>query len=994
MPAPDQILKLVDRFTANIADLKSANQNESSTRQDYIDPFFRALGWDVGNQQGRSEAEKEVKVEVSIRVDDARKAPDYGFYHNGELQFFVEAKKPIVNLKYGTNAAFQIRRYAWSTKKIALSILTDFEELAIYDCRTEPLDKDSADTARLKYFDYKEYPDKWDEIANLFSREAVAANSLDSYTASLKNQKGIVTVDAAFLKLIEYWRELLAKNLARRNPNLSQRELNSAVQTTIDRIIFLRFCEERDIQPYEEMKQLLDYSGIYERLCEIFNRADVRYNSGLFHLKDKDSRDHWMLGLKIDDAPLKEILYKLYYPAPYAFKAIPVEILGQVYEQFLGKVITLSPSHEASIEEKPEVRKAGGVYYTPGYIVEYIVKNTVGKLLEGQNPDQAAKLKILDPACGSGSFLLGAYQFLLDWYLNYYVSHNPTDHYKKKRLRSISTDTGILWQLTTDEKKRILLNNLYGVDIDTQAVEVTKLSLLLKMVEDESAATQQLQLLQERLLPDLDNNIKCGNSLIGPEINEGKMVFPDFEEQLRVNAFDWQSGFPAVFKQGGFDAVIGNPPYVRQESLGEFKAYFQQTYKVYHGMADLYTYFFEKGVSLLRQDGIFSFIVANKWMRANYGEPLRHWLKQQHIDEILDFGDLPVFQSATTYPCIIKITKTAPVTTFEATQVETLNFGNLSDYVLENHYTINQTILEDGGWSMANAQQQAILKKLRETGLPFGKYVKGRLLRGILTGLNEAFVIDNKIRELMIGQDPKSAELIKPFVAGRDIKRYQQLEEGRYLIIIPNGWTRVKSGNAPDSWEWLKQNYPAIAGHLEKFSVAAQKRGDKGEYWWELRSCDYYEEFEKPKMLLPDISLRGNFTLDKDKNFYCVNTAYIIGDSSPYLLGILNSQLITFFYSNLSSSYRGGYLRFIYQYIEQLPIRVINFDDPADKARHDDMVRLVERMLDLYKRVAAANLSHEKTALQRQIEATDKQIDQLVYQLYQLTPEEITIVEG
>jgi len=219
-------------------------------------------------------------------------------------------------------------------------------------------------------------------------------------------------------------------------------------------------------------------------------------------------------------------------------------------------------------------------------------------------------------------------------------------------------------------------------------------------------------------------------------------------------------------------------------------------------------------------------------------------------------------------------------------------------------------------------------------------------------------------------------------------------EEGRYLIIIPNGWTRVKSGNAPDSWEWLKQNYPAIAGHLEKFSVAAQKRGDKGEYWWELRSCDYYEEFEKPKMLLPDISLRGNFTLDKDKNFYCVNTAYIIGDSSPYLLGILNSQLITFFYSNLSSSYRGGYLRFIYQYIEQLPIRVINFDDPADKARHDDMVRLVERMLDLYKRVAAANLSHEKTALQRQIEATDKQIDQLVYQLYQLTPEEITIVEG
>ena len=223
---------------------------------------------------------------------------------------------------------------------------------------------------------------------------------------------------------------------------------------------------------------------------------------------------------------LKDIFKDLYYPdSPYEFSVLPADILGHIYEQFLGKVIRLTPAHRAVVEEKPEVRKAGGVYYTPTYIVDYIVKHTVGKLIEGKTPNQVSKLRVLDPACGSGSFLLGAYQRLLDWHLAWYSENEPEKH-RKGRKTKIFQGPGGDWRLTTAEKKRILLNNIYGVDIDLQAVEVTKLSLLLKVLEGENEETlgKNLRLFHERALPDLGQNIKCGNSLIGPNFYENRQL--------------------------------------------------------------------------------------------------------------------------------------------------------------------------------------------------------------------------------------------------------------------------------------------------------------------------------------------------------------------------------------------------------------------------------------------------------------------------------------
>ena len=382
--------------------------------------------------------------------------------------------------------------------------------------------------------------------------------------------------------------------------------------------------------------------------------------------------------------------------------------------------------------------------------------------------------------------------------------------------------------------------------------------------------------------------------------------------------------------------------------MGEFKDYFKNHYEIYQGTADLYAYFIERAISLLKNGGLFSYIVANKWMRANYGEALRRWIKTQRIEEIIDFGDLPVFEGATAYPCIIRIKKEArtipPLAkggkggfSFPVTKVSTLHFENLINYVKENSFPVVRASLDDKGWSLVNEETQLLMNKIRALGIPLGDYVKGKIYRGVLTGLNEAFVIDEKTKDKLIAEDPKSAELIKPFLVGKDIKRYGSSPKGRYLILIPKCWTkdqnrhsrengnpgttgfRIKSGmTETGAWKWFSEAYPAIAVHLESYAERGKKRYDKGEYWWELRACDYYEEFKKPKIILPDISLRGNFTFDTE-GLYCANTAYIIVNADKYLLGILNSQLIHFIYKGMSASYRGGYLRFIQQYIATTP---------------------------------------------------------------------------
>ena len=670
------------------------------------------------------------------------------------------------------------------------------------------------------------------------------------------------------------------------------------------------------------------------------------------------------------------------------------------------------------------MKKAGGVFYTPQYIVEYIVKHTVGELVKDKTPRDVAKLRILDPACGSGSFLIGAYQFLLDWHRDWYIANlvpvfidkkSVTDPAVlallpeatprgKKNLAQVelpiykagtsgdATRTRSDWRLTTAEKKRILLNNIFGVDIDQQAVEVTKLSLLLKVLEEENEENidKQLKLFAERALPSLHQNIKCGNSLIGTDILTPEMPM---EEVKRINPFDWDREFADVMKAGGFDAVIGNPPYVRQEGLKEQKKYFETHYVVYQGTADLYAYFFEKGISLLRPKGLFSFIVANKWMRANYGKPLRKYLLTKQIEEIIDFGDLPVFKTAITYPCIIRVSQEKLAREFCNVKVEALDFPSLDEYVLANWHPIDPKTLSDDGWTLGDISTENLLKKLFNTGCSLKEYVNGNIFYGIKTGLNKAFVIDEQIKTKLIGEDPTISEIIKPFVIGRDIKRYKMPDnDGKFLIFTYHGINI--------------QKYPAIGNYLKQFKselmpkpsdwVGDEWNGRKpGSYqWYEIQdTIDYYAEFEKPKIIVPAIVKRGSYAFDRN-NVYSNDKTTIIPTNDLYLLGILNSKVSDFVIFSIASTKQGGYYEYKPMYISKIPIRTINFSDPVDKARHDRMVALVTQMLELNKKLQDATLDHEKTLLSRQVEATDAAIDKLVYELYGLTEEEIGIVEG
>ena len=668
MSAPKEVLRLVEQFERNLDSYKSGRYNEAQLRKEFLDPFFKALGWDMDNAAGLAEAYKDVVHEDAIRIGGAVKAPDYCFRIGGTRKFFLEAKKPSVAVGQETSAAYQLRRYAWSAK-LPLSILSDFEEFVVYDCRIKPNKPDSAATARVFICGFRDFPEKWDWIASIFSKDAVLKGSFDKYAETNKAKRGTAGVDDDFLATIEYWRSELARNLALRNSGLSQRELNFAVQRIIDRIIFLRICEDRGIELYGRLLALTNGPNIYGRLCEVFEDADAKYNSGLFHFKSEKERheapDGITLALRVDDKLLQGLIKGLYYPeSPYEFTVIPSDILGQVYEQFLGKVIRLTEGHHAVVEDKPEVKKAGGVYYTPTYIVDYIVKQTVGKLVEGKTPKQVAKLRILDPACGSGSFLINAYQFLLDWHRDWYIAHDPGKWAKSRDPVLVQTTTG--WKSTISERKRILLDNIYGVDIDPQAVEVTKLSLLMKVLEGENEQTIQpfLRLFHQRALPDLGDNIKCGNSLIGPEAyQEAQLSLLPESDQYRINVFDWTRGFPEVMKAGGFDAVIGNPPYIRIQMMKEWAPTEVELYKKLYrsaasGNYDIYVVFVEKALSLLNKSGKMGFILPHKFFNAQYGEGLRGIIsKGKHLSHVIHFGDQQVFKGATTYTCLLFLEK-------------------------------------------------------------------------------------------------------------------------------------------------------------------------------------------------------------------------------------------------------------------------------------------------------------------------------------------------
>lgn len=768
-----------------------------------------------------------------------------------------------------------------------------------------------------------------------------------------------------------------------------------------------------------------------------------------------------------------------------------------------------------------------GSFFTPGFITMYMCRETIRKAVvqkfnelkhwECETIDQLYEkiedrkeanqivnsIKICDPAVGSGHFLVSALNELIAVKSDLRILMDRDGRRLKEYQVEVVNDELIVTDEDDElfdykptnresqrvqealfhEKQTLIENCLFGVDINPNSVKICRLRLWIELLKNAYYKSPT----ELETLPNIDINIKCGNSLVSrfaldadlsqalkkskwtidsyraavityrnAESKEQKRemerliadIKTDFRSEISSsdpklrrlenleyeygllvaenlfsekggsgktfkqndkkakereqrklaeikklkeevaaikankiyeNAFEWRFEFPEVLNENGdfvgFDVVIGNPPYIRQEEFTQIKDYLKTNFSTYAGTADLYVYFVEQSFNILKSGGRFSFIIPNKWMRAGYGQSLRSYLKQQNIESVIDFGDLPVFEEATTYPSIVEVSKKPPRESFFAANVSTLEYSSsLAEYLGEIRMEIFIGSLSDNGWVLTEIRIQQLLDKLSHTGIPLSQYVEGRIYRGVLTGLNEAFVIDSRTKDQLIADDPKSIEIIKPFIVGRDIKRYQNPVSDKFLIFARRGINIDK--------------YPAIYGHLLKYRTSLEpkpsdydeskfgewKGRKSGSYkWYEIQDAvDYYMEFEKTKLIYPNICRRPEFTIDEQET-YTNQKCFIITRFSQTFLGILNSQLYYFLFKSKLPMLRGGFYEPSYAYFKDFPVV-----PEENNAVHE----LVEECLSLKKADPTADITH-----------LEQQIDLLVYEMYGLTEDEIAIVE-
>lgn len=993
MPIPREVVALIDRFKKRQAEYMSPEYMEARVRIDFINPMFTALGWDVANKAGRSEHGREVVTEGKVRTSAGIKFPDYIFQIDGTPVFPVEAKKPSVKLKSDPGPALQLRRYAWNSDAMGIGILTDFQEFSIYDTRIAPDGMDPATKARVDYYTFDQYPESWDEIASRFSKEAVLAGSLDEYAASLRGARGKQRVDKVFLSTLENWRAQLAIEIAAKN-SVDEEDINRAVQLIIDRIVFLRIAEDRGLEHYGDLREAGTTRNAYDNLQAMFVKSDQRYNSGLFHLAAEKGRldaDALTPGLVIRDHVLAPFITSLYWPAgPYDFSLFPPDVLGHVYEQFLGKVVHLETSHKAVIEEKPEVRKAKGVFYTPSPVVEAIVASTLDPLLAKATPKKLEEqgLRVCDPSCGSGSFLIQVYQYLLDWHLAYYAAHSPSKWSAGKSPRIHKIEGA--WRLTTPERKRLLLAHVFGVDIDPQAVEVTKLSLLLKVLEGETDGSlyEQTELFHERVLPDLGNNVKCGNSLIGNAIHFAPQASLDSEFERRVNAFDWDVEFPAVASGTGFDAIVGNPPWLMAGYyVSESVEYLRRHFRTATGKFDLYYLFLEQTLRLLSPRGRFGMIVPNKLFHTGAAKALRNLLlTDARLELIQDFGTEKVFLGATNYSCVLVGTKDKPT---KKVAFQSL----LADLTVQESFEVDQSTLASGNWNFQDETAAKLFGKLKGKFQTLDSLVS-RFGTGLQTGSDKLLTLtpaDAKSRGI------ESAVLTK-LVRGRDIRAYHLFTEGAKVAVFPYKregsqfklLSQVELKKYPNAWRYLSEQKTRLASRIW-FDKSAEALSGA---WYGHMYVEQLQFLEIPHLLTPALSRDCNFAVGSG-DLFATGTAgvtSIIPKPSDialeYFLGVLNSSITKAWLHAHSPVFQGGYRKFSAPYLKQVPIALPDLATREGRAAHKRVVDAVQRATEATARLKLVTSDSEQERAERQVAAARKLVDDEVAAIYELTSDE------
>lgn len=1004
-----RVAELVQNFQRNEADYLRPAYNETQVRTDFITPLLAAFGWDVHNATGQSLGLREVIEEATVEVGEERlsKRPDYELRLARQRKLFIEAKKPSVRIDRSRDAAFQTRRYGYSAS-LPIAILSNFYQLAVYDCRSSPDLMDEAHVARILLVRYDEFEARFDELWPLLSREAVYSGEFDRRFAVDFTRHGVEQFDNYFLRQVRSWRERLARDIHHHVPGLSPVELTYAVQLFLSRIVFLRICEDRDIERYETLRGLAAANSFGSLMVEL-RRADAFYDSGLFRLLD-DAR----LGIRISDDVLSGIINELYYPqSPYTFAVVETEVLGEIYEQFLGEIITINEHGAVEIVSKPEVRDSGGVVPTPRYIVDAIVQRTLGPQLAGKSPADLETFTVADICCGSGIFLLSVFEFLTDHYLAWYQENDRANHVGRK----IYEAGAGLWRLTFEEKRRILLAHVRGVDIDANAVEVARFSLLLKLIEDESAAglREYVDRTGTPALPELDGTLRAGNSLVSQAEWVAALGALPARILEKVNPFSWADEFPAEHARGGFNVIVGNPPYVRIQNMQAYSpeeaAFYQSAASPYttarQDNFDKYALFIERSLSLVQPNGRLGFIIPHKFMTIQAGTALRRLVTAgQPLEEIVHFGVQQVFgRMATNYTCLLILDRQGRTdVTVERVQVlDAWRYGTPGP-----RSTVPAVELTDDPWQFADADTRALFARVR-AGCGRELDDVAEIFVGVQTSADAIYIFraahetPDTVTLHWNGREwPIERGILRPCLLDVTLHPYARAKANTWMIFPYKIVTGKRMQAEPIQPADMAQRFPQCLAYLTARQAELVRRKISGgtaatRQFYQFGRSQSLTKFDSPKIILPALSREARYAYD-DANimmtgggngpYYLIRPYNGVPETNFFLLAILHHPLSEAIVRTHTSSFQGGYYSHGKQFIKHLPVPLAT---PAQRAEIEE---LVAQLIAANDAAEAARVPHLKTLHKRNAAALREQVEARVDVLFGLSAADVALVRG
>ena len=986
----NKIHTLVQKYEQGKEGYRTSRFNETQVRNEFLDPLFEILGWDIRNTAGKNTNEREVLLEEPLKANAAShtKKPDYTFRLFGERKFFLEAKKPCVHIEREDDPAKQVRRYGF-TAGLKISVLSNFEHLYIYDTSYPVKQNDTRVKAIVREYKYTDYEDAAEELLEYLGKNSVYSGHFDEVWSEIEANVNHKSVDELFLQQINNWRLMLGKEILNCNPEIEMEELGDVVQSYINKILFLRVCEDRNIETYQSLLQIADHNS-YQELIAKFKAADFRYNSGLFEEKlsaeiiGNVSSSFW------------SIIRELYFPqSPYSFAVLSSDILGKIYEIFLSQRLAVVDGR-LSIVNKPE-NEDRDIVTTPNFIVREILRQTMKDNLAHLTDKQILSLKCADIACGSGAFLLETFQILCDALVDFYTVND------KSKLIQSDVNT---FKLKFEVKRNVLMSCIYGVDKDFNAVEACKFGLLLKLLEGEDDSTIASF---HPVLPNLDDNIFYGNSLL----ESSDVPCNQVEE---INPFD--------FGERKFHYIIGNPPYMKTEDIKVFTPkehkLYPKRYKSAYKQYDKYFLFVERAFKLLKEDGAMGYIVPSKFMKVGAGKELRNYISSnKSIKAITSFGAHQVFSDKSTYSCII-ILQNKENDSFTYSEVDSLAKWKVRDLTSFSENKRNISRLGEETWVLCSDRLQSILNHISTQSLPLGEIVgDDYIFNGIQTSANKEYIFqpESEDRQYYYFKYNKQLyqiekKVTKPYfktVSGVDsLNTYRTFKPNARVIFPYKRRTDgkldvIKLSTIQRKFPYFYNYLRVIKSKLDRPDRDIKPAPTTANEWHRfgrhqsLEACEIAE-----KIIVGVLAQEYKYAVDTNGTLvssggtagYCLVSIPADSQYSIYyiqaILGSIQGEWLASLYGEI---FRGGFIARGTKVLKQIPVRTIDFNNLADVTAHKEIVERQKSLISLGDRIAAnGNNARKATPLKRQFELLKEEQQQAINNLYGMTEEEVSLI--